>query len=382
MTEMSTQDANISEDEARQAFADGHEEVLKSVGRFNLAIVGDTGVGKSSLVNAIFGGDRAKTGIGAPITQGLDYYLHDDHTFGVWDFQGFEHGGKDAPVETLRRGLKDNQSEDPVRAIHVAWFCWDASGARLTEGHRVLIKALADAGIPVIGVLTKVHKRGTVKKADHLRFAEFLEGEDLGFADPHVYLTASIADDDFGFERHGLTELLDATISLAPEATKDAVRRAQVLDTKLKKQLAWKWISGASVSAGAMAATPIPVASAAVLAPIQMGLFGKVAAIYGLKMKDILSGGVTFQLLLQLTGRAAAQSLVKFVPVAGSAINATVAAVWTGAAGEAWRLMCEDALREDSRAKSFKEFQSTFLPAVESLFKGWMASGGKVQEPT
>jgi len=87
-------EATFHEADARQAFSDGYDEALKDIGRFNLAILGDTGVGKSSLVNAIFGAERAKTGIGAPVTQGVDYHLSDDETFGVWDFEGFEHGKK------------------------------------------------------------------------------------------------------------------------------------------------------------------------------------------------------------------------------------------------------------------------------------------------
>ncbi|PKQ25184.1 MAG: GTPase [Actinobacteria bacterium HGW-Actinobacteria-4] len=381
MTDAAVETGDLNEDQIQQAFTEGYDEALEALGRFNLAIVGDTGVGKSTLVNAIFGSDRAATGIGAPITVGTEYHLRDDQTFGVWDFQGFEHGAQATPVETLRKGLKANQSEDPERAIHVAWFCWDASGARLTEGHRLLIRALADAGIPVIGVLTKVHKRGELIKSDHLRFAEYLEGENLGFADPHVYLTAALADAEFGLETHGLKKLLHATIALAPEAAKDAARRAQVIDAKLKRNLAWKWISAASASAAVIAATPIPVASAAVLAPLQLGMFGKIAAIYGLKMKDILGGGASFQVLLQLTGKAAAMSLVKFVPVAGSVINASVASVWTAAAGEAWRRMCEQAAKGDLKVKTFQEFRSTFGPVVEALFKSWMERGGKPEAP-
>ncbi|NLH69727.1 MAG: hypothetical protein GX454_06060, partial [Brooklawnia sp.] len=37
--------------------------------RYNLAVLGATGVGKSTLINAVFGEDLARTGIGAPVTQ-------------------------------------------------------------------------------------------------------------------------------------------------------------------------------------------------------------------------------------------------------------------------------------------------------------------------
>ena len=41
---------------------------LGRLGRMNLLLVGKTGTGKSSLVNAVFGDDVAETGVGRPVT--------------------------------------------------------------------------------------------------------------------------------------------------------------------------------------------------------------------------------------------------------------------------------------------------------------------------
>src|SRR4051812_26438805 len=80
-------------------FLDASSEAKSRYGRFNLAIIGGSGVGKSSLVNAVFDRDWAKVGKGLPVTRGVQYY-HDD-SLGIWDVEGFEIGSTVPPGEQL-----------------------------------------------------------------------------------------------------------------------------------------------------------------------------------------------------------------------------------------------------------------------------------------
>ena len=45
------------------------EEALRERGHVNILIAGRTGVGKSTLINAVFQGNLATTGQGKPVTQ-------------------------------------------------------------------------------------------------------------------------------------------------------------------------------------------------------------------------------------------------------------------------------------------------------------------------
>ena len=131
------------------------------------------------------------------------------------------------------------------------------------------------------------------------------------------------------------------TLALSPEDEKDSFRIAQRLNLPMKRQLARPVIASAASLATAAAAVPIPVADAAALAPIQMTMMGRVAAIYDLELKAMVSAPALAQLGVQIAGKALARSFIKLIPGAGSVINATVAAALTAATGEAWLRLCE-----------------------------------------
>src|SRR3982750_2882295 len=75
-----------------ESFRNEFEKQASAMGRFNLAIFGKTGVGKSTLVNAVFGEEVARTGIGQPVTRGSHLYVDRIGHLGIVDTQGLEVG--------------------------------------------------------------------------------------------------------------------------------------------------------------------------------------------------------------------------------------------------------------------------------------------------
>ncbi|WP_231230022.1 GTPase [Helicobacter pylori] len=51
----------------------------------NILLMGATGMGKSSLINALFGQEVAKVGIGKPVTQHLEKYVDEEKGLVLWD---------------------------------------------------------------------------------------------------------------------------------------------------------------------------------------------------------------------------------------------------------------------------------------------------------
>ncbi|MGM7698470.1 GTPase family protein [Microbacterium sp. A84] len=331
-------------------FLDATAEAKSRYGRFNLAVVGGSGVGKSSLVNAVFGRDWAKVGKGLPVTRGVQYY-HDD-SLGIWDVEGFEIGSPVPPGEQLRAHLKIIASHSADQQIAVVWYCVKANDDRLTPADIAMIRELDAAGLPVILVLTKVDwgksvipgKRSLSKGVQ--QFIDWLEEPTDEHDQPiHIpyqrVIPTSTRDKDGKGSGYGLGELVTETLALAPDNEKDAFRIAQRLNLPWKRELARSVIIGAATAAAAAAAVPVPVADAAILAPIQLAMMGRIATIYDLEIKTLLSAGALAQLGVQLAGRALASSFLKLIPGAGSVVNAGVAAALTAATGEGWIRLCE-----------------------------------------
>src|SRR5215471_20884553 len=144
------------EDWLRQEFIEKFEEQSRIIGRFNLAIYGKTGVGKSTLINAIFGEEVAATGIGAPVTHDSHLHRHVSGHFGVFDTRGLEIGkDSDTIQEELEQTVQELRQKPLPEQIHVVWYCVRAADRRFEETEAEFIGKLHELNLPVLLVLTQ-----------------------------------------------------------------------------------------------------------------------------------------------------------------------------------------------------------------------------------
>ncbi|MET0695301.1 MAG: GTPase domain-containing protein, partial [Propionibacteriaceae bacterium] len=144
----------------KESFRHEFDKQSAAMGRFNLVIFGKTGVGKSTLVNAIFGEDVARTGIGEPVTRGSHLYLDKVGHLGIIDTQGMEVGKDNKEIlSDLNSAIKDMRKMPLSDQIHVAWFCVRGMDRRFEDTEAEFIKRLDELNLPVIVVMTQVPRR-------------------------------------------------------------------------------------------------------------------------------------------------------------------------------------------------------------------------------
>lgn len=378
----STRRDAITEDVDPEHFLAANREAKERHGRFNLAVIGNTGVGKSSLVNAVFGRDLAKVGKGLPVTRGAHYY-HDD-ALGIWDLEGFEIGTSTSPADQLRANLELIAERPALEQISVVWYCVLSTADRLSPADVGMIRALHQAGLPVVVVLTKVdwvrnQLAGSYQMPqDVLVFANWLReptGDDGTALDLPISMVipTSTRDRNGKGSGHGLGDLVAATLALSPIDGKDAFRVAQQLNLPWKRELARPVIAAAAGAAAAAVAVPTPVTDAVVLAPIQLAMMGRISAIYDLELRSMLSASAIAQLSVQITGQALARSFIKLIPGAGSVLGASVAFALTAAMGEAWMRLCEQVHTGKVDVDNLAEQWRDYLPGVVDVLRKMFA---------
>ena len=127
----------------------------------NVLVIGNSGVGKSTLINAVLGIEKAKTGYGiSGTTNELEIYESDSVPFRVIDTIGFEPTffKEQKAINAVKKWSKGSAKEgQEEKQINVIWFCVDGTSRKLFPK---AIQSLSRAtsiwkSVPVIVVITK-----------------------------------------------------------------------------------------------------------------------------------------------------------------------------------------------------------------------------------
>ena len=339
----------MANDWLKDSFRTEYEQQSQAMGRFNLAVFGKTGVGKSTLVNAVFGEDVAKVGIGEPVTQGSHLYLDKVGSLGIVDTQGLEIGTDDRKIiDELQKMINRTRKMPLSEQVHVAWYCVRGMDRRFEDTEAEFVRALDELGLPVVVVMTQVPRNESGFHPDAVALAELIRQRHLPVVPGSPFLTYAKPDAFSGQQAYGLREVLDATFRVAPEGVHGALVAAQEIDHSRKASEAQKVIAAAASSAAASAAVPVPFSDAVMLVPIQLGMMAKIAQLYKIKFDRAALMAIASTTAATQAGRATATGLLKLIPgagtIAGGLIGAGVASGYTYAMGQAWLAVCQRAV--------------------------------------
>ncbi len=324
----------MNADELSTKLLETFNEFQKNVKKPHVLIAGPTRVGKSSLINKIFGEEIAKAEISTPVTEEVKKYEKEKIGVILYDSPGCEIGN----IERFEREVLN--IKEP---INIVWYCINAI-ANIEDNDIETIKKFIERkkekGWDVSVVFTNCDR------ADEERIKNSKEAIKKHFNDIDIYITSSKSEHKIFKEE--LERLIKDAIGKLPDALKDAFTSAQKISLDEK----WNRAHGAILQhiaiAFAVPFNPIPFSDAPILVANQMGMIARILYIYDLGgLENMLKGETVSVIIGQLMsnlGKTLAVNILAFIPGIGplikGLISGGVATLLTSALGEAVNISC------------------------------------------
>jgi uncharacterized protein (DUF697 family)/GTP-binding protein EngB required for normal cell division len=354
-----------------ELFSRERRREIERLGHANILVIGQTGVGKSTLINAVFRKELARAETGRPVTKVIQRFDDPAVPVTLYDSKGVELGdSRKQVIRDFKRTIAKSRKAAIEEHIHLLWYCMDAGQTRVQDYDVDIIRELAEE-VPVILVFTQTIDD---HRADELEAT--IREIGLPIASGHAVRTLAAQRRIGGqvLEPRGLEELARLTNDLLPEAVRRAFANAQGVVIGLKVDQSRALVVGASATAAAAAAAPVPGSDAMMLKPIQVGMLAGITAIFGIELTNAqimsLLTGVIGKGAMEKAGKRLVREVAKHVP-GGNVVNATVAAALTGALGEAYIRACTELLRRKAAGKPLPEPEmlQLFVEAYESILR-------------
>ncbi|WP_120916122.1 YcjF family protein [Helicobacter pylori] len=355
-----------------------HEFIKKEKPIMNILLMGATGVGKSSLINALFGQEIAKAGTGKPVTQHLEKYVDEEKGLILWDTKGIEAEDYQNTMESIKKEMEDSfKTLDEKKAIDVAYLCVKETSSRVEERERELLSFAKKWNIPTIVVFTNTQAEAGDA---FVQKSKAIIGEEWGFGG-FVKAYARVNSVAFSFRGievpvEGLKELVDETKKCLIDAKKNKQNHfllIQKANIQARKQAmideSKTIIHVASGAAGAAGLIPIPFSDAFAIAPIQAGMIYKMNDAFGMDLDKSVGASLVAGLLgvtaVAQVGRTLVNGFLKFIPVVGSVAGGTTAVIITEGIGFAYLKVLEKCFNDETGEVNLPDE----VGMITSLFK-------------
>lgn len=327
---------------------DAFKKQYKDLKKLNIIIAGKTGVGKSTLINSLFRGNFADTGLGRPVTKKIRVLEKPDFPLAIYDTPGFElakdqqDAVKSGIMELINKGIAFH---DINQAIHCIWYCINVGANRTFDNSEIewiksLTKENTVAHVPIIVVLTQAYPKS---KAAEMK--AIVEAENLDIAKVIPVLAQDINfDGEFTARAYGLDTLVELMGEILPEELRKTFQNLQKASLEAKKKYAQGIVATTVAASFGEGFIPKKIPDAALLIPTQVGMIAGISIVFGMELdKTFLIGFVSSTIgtiSATLIGKKVVTTLLSLIPklskLAGGMISGAVAGVLTTALGEAY----------------------------------------------
>ncbi|KAM5355019.1 hypothetical protein ACJ41O_001665 [Fusarium nematophilum] len=333
---------------------------------FRILVCGKTGVGKSTLINKVFGVEMTEES--KSYTQGV----HDINVafesprhpgLLIHDSRGWQ-AGSDAELDLIAKFLRHRAfQEDPAEALHVIWFCVDSDVARIEEADKRTFATIAQFShqVPVFVVGTKKDKLTGYRKMEYLeelmeKTNDYREAKRLAEEKANAMAETQFAElrtqlsqiehykaDGF-YDDAGVKDLLSQTLGLiVDERVRLFCVAAQVVDVEQKINSAITECMRLGTHAIRTAAVPLPLSGVIGTPTVSRLICEHVLQCFGFPkatpseieqiMKDVVMGNMKNFMAVSLTQFATISAITLGVAIPTGGIGVVL-----GLAGCIWSL--------------------------------------------
>lgn len=255
----------------------------------NIMVVGITGTGKSTLLNAIFSEDLAATGFGRPVTDAIKEYNNPSIPIRIWDTVGLELDAEKTreSIKAIRNTIAGKtESDDQFDRIHAIWYCINSGSNRYQGAELDFIKHLHSIGVPFIIVLTQCIGDEDEINAFEARIKEINASMGMGDIEIVQVLAKDKKIRNFIIEAFGLDTLVDVTTKKMPEFIKSGFVAAQTVSKIQKRAMCEEIIYSYIVAAKEGFWDKVPLVNI-FTTDIKIGrMFKKIGQIYNVFLSD------------------------------------------------------------------------------------------------
>ena len=337
---------NLANDLAKKV-----NDEVKKMPSINILVAGKTGSGKSTLINALFRENIAKTGVGMPVTQHVEKLTKEGVPLTLYDTKGLEltAEAQKEVLKSLAHLINIQKELGHDQEIHLAYYCVNANMSRIEAMEVEIIRALASE-LPVVLVVTQSIGQESNEFIEYLKeLALPIEGVVPVLAKEYAVSSHQ------KIPAHGLQDLIDITLKIIPSKVHQAFINAQQIDIDRKVEDARRWAKRYIKTSFGVGFTPIPVSDAAILVPMQITMLGHITAIFGLSLEksQIISmlagvggtGGAT------AIGKYLAGNLLKFIPGVGTITGGVISGMTASSLTIALAYSYIEVLKQIARAE-------------------------------